>query len=277
MRGHYAKLARRWWPFDRNAPKKERKISTDGPTASREGERERMRDTHMCVCIEGNNVCCVCELWRASNQSHSSSSASRRLWMRPVQTTARPVRTGESYRKREKGNYSCPCLLLLHSFLPCLVAYAQKASGGNKEKGAAGTGAGEAVAHIELAAVTLMSKVIRRGFFHLLFSIISISHSSLISSKCVSLLLLLLLIPIFFINTFPNCSHPAFFFSRSVLRLINIRALLDHSTRNRWNILKNFWQRIPPPPVIPVAWSFQGPTTTTTRLARVLDCSFLQS
>jgi hypothetical protein len=61
------------------------------------------------------------------------------------------------------------------------------------------------------------------------------------------------------------------------LRLINIRALLDHSTRNRWNILKNFWQRIPPPPVIPVAWSFQGPTTTTTRLARVLDCSFLQS
>jgi hypothetical protein len=50
------------------------------------------------------------------------------------------------------------------------------------------------------------------------------------------------------------------------LRLINIRALLDHSTRNRWNILKNFWQCIPPPPVIPVACSFQGPTTTT-RLA----------
>jgi CBS domain containing-hemolysin-like protein len=83
------------------------------------------------------------------------------------------------------------------SFLPCLVAYAQKASGGNQEKGAAGTGAGEAVAHIELAAVTLMSKVIRRGFFHLLFSLISISHSSL-SSKCVSLLLLLLIL-IFFL------------------------------------------------------------------------------
>lgn len=149
--------------------------------------------------------------------------------MRPVQTTARPVRTRESYRKREKGNYSCPCLLLLHSFLPCLVAYAQKASGGNKEKGAAGTRAGEAVAHIELAAVTLMSKVIRRGFFHLLFSLISISHSSL-SSKFVSLLLLL--IPIFLLIPSRTARIQLFFFSRSVLRLINIRALLDHSTRN---------------------------------------------
>ena len=75
--------------------------------------------------------------------SHSSSSASRGLWMRPVQTT-------------RSEDYSC-----------CLVAYAQKASGA--EKGAA--------AHIELAAVTLMSKVIRRGFFLFLAFLLSLSLS----------------------------------------------------------------------------------------------------
>lgn len=119
-----------------------------------------------------------------------------------------------------------------------------------------------------------MSKVIRRGFFHLLFSLISISHSSLSS---VSLLFLLLFLPIFLLIPSRTARIQLFFFSRSVLRLINIRALLDHSTRNRWNIFKNFWQRIPPPPVIPVACSFQGPTTTRLALARPLFSPALES
>ena len=94
--------------------------------------------------------------------------------------------TGPS--KREERNYSCPCLLLLSGLV--LWHMPKKPAGEIKRRGRPGPGAGEAVAHIELAAVTLMSKVIRRGFFHLLFSLISISHSSL-PSKCVSLLLLL--------------------------------------------------------------------------------------
>ena len=131
----------RWWPFDRNASSslccacmRVRLFSSrndsvweqEGRAAGRRGsERERERER------EGLQT------------SHSSSSASRGLWMRPVQTT-------------RSEDYSC-----------CLVAYAQKASGA--EKGAA--------AHIELAAVTLMSKVIRRGFFLFLAFLLSLSLS----------------------------------------------------------------------------------------------------
>lgn len=160
------------------------------------------------------------------------------------------------------------------SFLPCLVAYAQKASGGNKEKGAAGTGAGEAVAHIELAAVTLMSKVIRRGFFHLLFSLISISHSSLSSVS----LLLLLFLPIFFINTFPNCSHPTFFFLTFGFAAHKYPRTAGSFNAEPMKHLQEFLAtKIPPPPVIPVACSFQGPTTTRLALARPLFSPALES
>jgi hypothetical protein len=102
--------------------------------------------------------------------------------MRPVQTTERQSRV----RERKKGKE----IIHVHVFFLFLalssVAYAQKASGGNKEKGAAG--AGEAVAHIELAAVTLMSRVIRRGFFPSLYIYLSLFHSfSSVSSLLSSL------------------------------------------------------------------------------------------
>ena len=197
----------RWWPFDRNASSslccacmRVRLFSSrndsvweqEGRAAGRRGsERERERE--------------------GLQTSHSSSSASRGLWMRPVQTT-------------RSEDYSC-----------CLVAYAQKASGA--EKGAA--------AHIELAAVTLMSKVIRRGFFLFLAFLLSLSLSM------ISTLFYHFINISSFSQTGKDDSFILLFFSHVaswgplLLRLINICALLDHSTRNRWNTLDH--ARIPPP------------------------------
>ena len=138
------------------------------------------------------------------------------------------------------------------------VAYAQKASGGNKEKGAAG--AGEAVAHIELAAVTLMSKVIRRGFYHLF---ISISLSSILS--LVSLLFFLLYI---LSISYGNYSHqgykPATFsFFLSFFLTFCFAAHKYPRTAGSFNAepmetSKNFFLATHSTPVIPVACSFHS-------------------
>ena len=164
----------RWWPFDRNASSslccacmRVRLFSSrndsvweqEGRAAGRRGsERERERE--------------------GLQTSHSSSSASRGLWMRPVQTT-------------RSEDYSC-----------CLVAYAQKASGA--EKGAA--------AHIELAAVTLMSKVIRRGFFLFLAFLLSLSLS-----RWFPLFSTILLISLPFLRRARMIPSFFFFFSRCFL------------------------------------------------------------